>query len=326
MWVPGTSTDVPVRLAASVPRGHRPRVDLDGLFSTPHGAFTTAQARAAGLSRHALAHAISRGRLVVLYRGVYAPARLADDPWCRRAGALLAAGAGAGAALCGPTAAVLHGLPAGYGDHGLVHAALLPPARRRSRPGLHLHLPRGLAAADLTQRRGLAVTGLERTVLDLCAGRRGRDSVAMVAHVLQRRASTPGRLAEAVSRAGGSRGAAVLAAVLQEVAGGRESVLEARFARLVVESGLPEPVWQAPVETPAGGRRVVDVLWAPAGFAVELDGRAFHIEPDPWEDGFLRDTELAAVGIEVMHVTWRQQVTDPAGARGPAARMSPSTG
>ncbi|MDQ6650167.1 MAG: hypothetical protein M3Z02_08635 [Actinomycetota bacterium] len=247
--------------------------------------------------------------MVPLHRGVYAEVRRAGDPWCRRAAALLAVGSRA--ALCGPTAAAVHGLPVeGLRRDEQVHVAAGPPGHPRPRPGITLHLP--ARWPQTVVRDGLPVTTLERTVLDLSAGRSSEAVLGLLAHVLQQRRTTPARVRAALVAAGPITGSRAARRALSELADGQESVLEAHFARLVRRSRLPEPEWQVPVVA-GGRRRRLDAFWRPARLALELDGRAFHLDPQAWEDGLLRDADLLGVGIEVVHLTWRQLRHDPDG-------------
>ena len=79
------------------------------------------------------------------------------------------------------------------------------------------------------------------------------------------------------------------------------SEAEARFLALVRAAALPEPETNARV-----GRYEVDFLWRDQGLAVEIDGWQFHSSRKRFEDDRARGAALVAVGLRVLHVTWRQ--------------------
>jgi very-short-patch-repair endonuclease len=78
------------------------------------------------------------------------------------------------------------------------------------------------------------------------------------------------------------------------------SEAERRFLSLCRRHGLPTPRANAVVEG-----YEVDFLWAEAGLAVEVDGAAFHHTRTAFHADRRRDRGLAAVGIQVVRVTWR---------------------
>lgn len=81
---------------------------------------------------------------------------------------------------------------------------------------------------------------------------------------------------------------------------------EEAFLSLVRGSLLPQPAVNARV-----GAYEVDFLWREQGLAVEVDGFAFHASRDRFEGDRRRDAELAAGGILVIRVTWRQLTEEP---------------
>jgi very-short-patch-repair endonuclease len=55
----------------------------------------------------------------------------------------------------------------------------------------------------------------------------------------------------------------------------------------------------------------LDFLWREERLAVEMDGFAFHGDRAAFEADRRRDADLAARGIQVMRVTWRQIAEEP---------------
>src|SRR4051812_30316637 len=104
------------------------------LAATQHGVLTRAQLRNLGLSRHAIAHRIERGRLHRVFPSVYAVGR----PELSRHGRWMAA-----VLACGPRALLSHRSAAAlWGLVTQVPAAIhvsIPAATRRRLPRVEVH-------------------------------------------------------------------------------------------------------------------------------------------------------------------------------------------
>jgi very-short-patch-repair endonuclease len=87
------------------------------------------------------------------------------------------------------------------------------------------------------------------------------------------------------------------------------SEAEALFVALCEQHDLP----RAQRVTSAGYE--LDFYWPDARLAIEVDGRAFHATRRAFQQDRERDRRLAAVGIRVARVTWR----DLTGAARPLA-------
>jgi very-short-patch-repair endonuclease len=126
----------------------------------------------------------------------------------------------------------------------------------------------------------------EDTVLDLCHHGRADDVVGWVTTAVQRRLTTPKRLALAVGRRSRQRHRALILELIADVAEGAQSPLEIRYLRDVERPhGLPKGRRQA---RSRDGRSVRDVDYEELKVIVELDGRAGHTElgrfKDMWRD------------------------------------------
>jgi very-short-patch-repair endonuclease len=84
------------------------------------------------------------------------------------------------------------------------------------------------------------------------------------------------------------------------------SELEDRVLALVRRAGLEPPEVNQVVEG-----FEVDLYWPDSRLAVEVDGFAYHSSPGVFESDRQRDSVLAAAGIRVMRVTWRQLDENP---------------
>lgn len=102
----------------------------------------------------------------------------------------------------------------------------------------------------------------------------------------------------------------VAARRLEAVVAGARSAGEALFRDLLRRAGLPEPAWNAAVDT-ASGRFRVDALWRSAGLAVEIDGARWHLDAASWERDLARANALQATGVRLLRFSVRQLTQDP---------------
>jgi predicted transcriptional regulator of viral defense system len=134
-------------------------VAIAALAAGQPGVVARAELVELGLGRRAIAHRVANGRLHVVHRGVYAVghARLS------RAGRWMAAvlAAGPGAALSHRSAAALWGIR----DTSRSSIEVIAPRQCR-RPGIDAHRI-SLEADEVTTERGIRVTTVTRTLLDL---------------------------------------------------------------------------------------------------------------------------------------------------------------
>jgi very-short-patch-repair endonuclease len=215
-----------------------------------------------------------------------------------------------GAVLSHDDGGALWGLLRSRGGRVHVSTARVGPKGVR---GVVLHRVSRLDDLDVTERDGIPVTSLARTIVDLSA----RMSEARLVRVLHeaevlRLLDVPS-IREALGRVPNRRGAGALRRVLSlRDAGPLRSVLEERFADLIHEADLPPTRRNVHIDV---GRRLVEVdaLWAPARLVVELDGEGAHGTVRAFEGDRRRDIELARAGYVVIRITWRRVRHDPAG-------------
>lgn len=106
-----------------------------------------------------------------------------------------------------------------------------------------------------------------------------------------------------------------------------KSPLEAKILPLLVQRGLPAPLFNAPVQI-ADGRIEVDFLWPEQRFVLEADSRDFHGTAVAFERDRWRDRELMRAGYSVLRVTSQQvekeseAIADTAASRISAAQPS----
>src|SRR3954464_10382713 len=143
---------------------HPPAPDalIAAVASRQHGLITVAQLARAGVGRSSVTHRLRTGRLHRRHRGVYSVghARLSQEgEWMA---AVLAAGEGA--ALSHLSAAKLWNA-----WRRVVRGVDVLASGRRRVKGVRVHICRRLDPRDVTEHRGIPVTTVPRTLVDLSA-------------------------------------------------------------------------------------------------------------------------------------------------------------
>ena len=146
---------------------------------------------------------------------------------------------------------------------------------------------------------GLRLTSAARSAVDVAvtAARRA-DVTHVVSDVLQRDLADLGELLHE-ARVLGRRTTPWLRQALADASRGMRSVGEADLRRLVLAEGLPEPEWNAPVETPSG-TFFVDALWRAQRVGAEADGREWHLGAEDWAADLRRQNAVQGTGVRLM--------------------------
>jgi very-short-patch-repair endonuclease len=259
---------------------------------------TIGQLRALGLSTSAVSKRVAAGRLHRIHRGVYAVGHRALSQEGRWMAAVLAAGEGA--AVSHVTAATLWQI----WRRRATGIQVVAPRGQRSLTGVRIHRARRLDPRDVTVWRGIPVTTVARTLVDL-TDELDEYQLANVIHesAFRRRIDLAATRA-ARKRATGRRNLDVLDAALDaHLAGsaGTRSTLEDRFLALVRAAGLPVPLVNVKVET-ATREIEVDFHWPDKRLCVEVDGPG-HTRPKTRLEDQTRDELLRAAGHEVLRFT-----------------------
>ena len=253
------------------------RAQVRALAAAQAGVVTREQARAYGLSDGMIARLVRESHWCRLDRGVFLTADVEPCFEARAwAGVLIG---GDHARIGGLAAARLHGLV----DHDPDLVSVLVPHTSRivARPGWHFVRER--AGARRTSSRGAPPrTDVDDTVLDLCAAATPAGCADWVTVAVQRRLTTPRRLARTLQARERHPHRRMLVGLLEEVAQGAQSPLELSYLRDVERAhDLPRGVRQA---VSADRSAVRDVLYAAYGVVVELDGRLGHTELGRFRD------------------------------------------
>ena len=265
---------------------------LGALAGRAHGLVTRAQALEAGISADQLNHRVRTGALLRAHRGVYRVGHRAPSYEARYLAAVLACGRDA--LLSGPAAAHLHGLLTGAPPPPEVTTRTV----RRVRGVRTRRCPR-LDERDATRVRGIPVTTIERTLVDI-AGVLSFDDLARACHEAGvRYGTTPARVDATLARRRNAPGTHGLRAILRGEAHVSLSRLERRFLNLLREVGLLLPE----TNRPAGSRRV-DCRWPDQRLTVELDSYTYHASRHSWEQDRRREREARARGDDFRRYTW----------------------
>ncbi len=284
---------------------------INRLAATQHGCVAHRQLLEAGATRRQIERANERGSLVGIFRGVYRVPGVPDS-W---EGDVMATVlfSGDGSAASHRAAARLHGL---LRTEPIVEICTPRKRRARSLPSSTVvHTSIILPRTDLTTVGGIPCSSVERTLVDLGAV----QSERRVAHALDsalRNSKTDLELLEYIHarrRGRGRRGAGVLARVLEQHgrSGATESPYERDLLMAIERVGLPLPVTQYRIESPAGNFVArADLAWPAARLIVEVDGHGFHSDRDQRAYDARRQNGLVSLGWTVIRFTTDQVHTE----------------
>jgi very-short-patch-repair endonuclease len=284
-----------------------------------HGIVTRGQLMAAGLTDDAIWARVRAQRLVRVHRCVYRLGSLVGDlcpSRSREMGAVLAcshpcAGDAPGSPVMPGPAAIGHRSALWLLDllpgrpSGPVHVVMAGGRCRQQ--GIVVHRVATLPATDVEVIDRIPTTTPIRSILDFAADARPRELEQVIARGERRGQLELHALRERVQREDGRRGVVLLRAILAGPPPAfTRSPAEDGLLRLVREAGLPEP--RCNVELHGFE---VDLYWPRRGVVVEVDGFAHHGSRRPFERDRDRGFDLAARGVEVHRVTWRQITEKP---------------
>jgi very-short-patch-repair endonuclease len=174
-----------------------------------------------------------------------------------------------------------------------------------SRPGIRLHRVARLPDDETAAVEGVPVTSVPRTLVDLACRLGRRDLEQAVARAERERLVKLDDVRAIADRYPHGRGVPGLRAILDHTSepAFTESEMEELFLALrrEVASEIPEPR----VNASAGPFRL-DFYWPEFRLAVETDGYRYHAVRPRFEGDRQRTARLAAMGIQVIPVTWRQ--------------------
>jgi very-short-patch-repair endonuclease len=282
------------------------------------GIVTPAELLASGMPRWRLRSLVRSGALVHLSRGVYARpvpvAGLAREPVgqhaIRAAASLLTFPR---AVASHHTAACIHGidllgkLPAGVAVTRSPGVA----GSRSARSGVILHNA-ALPAGQVTVWRGVPVTSVARTVVDLARASSFQSGVVVTDSALRTGQTSERELRSVLAACGSWPGVQRARQVVAFADARAESVLESISRVAFRDQRLPDPDLQ--VWVGEGGNVIgrADFLWRQYRTIGEADGAVKYANPARAMAQLRRDAELRAAGFEVVHFTWEEITRVPA--------------
>jgi very-short-patch-repair endonuclease/predicted transcriptional regulator of viral defense system len=263
------------------------------------GRIARRQLVAIGISSSSVAWRLSRGRLFRSLRGVFVVGHNAPVELGAQTEALLSVRDGA--ALSHWSAAALLGLwvPAPREVEVVVDVW-----DGTTNPGVHVHRSRILERRDVWIRNGLPVTSPARTLLDIAPTATARQLEIAFDRALAERILRPAHVKDVLERAGGHRGRARLAALLEqerEASTLTASDTEELMLDLIRQAGLPAPQVNFPF-----GPWKLDFYWPDERFVVEVDTYGFHSSRYRFERDRRKDNALGRTRIDVMRIVGRE--------------------
>lgn len=281
----------------------RQRTDevIGRIAAQQHGLVSRTQLIRAGVPQHVIAHRVTAKLLRPVHSGVYRVGPLVP-PRAREMAAVLACD---GAVVSHRSAAALRSLLPPQKPNEPVDVTLPPGQHRGRRPGIRTHRSI-LDPSDITVVQGIPVTSPARTLIDLAGVASSRQLERALALAEREDDTVRKQLLALLRRATTRKGTRTLRAMLRAPAALTRSEAEDRLLDLLRSGGLPRPQTNVIVHG-----HEVDCYWRHAGLIVEVDGFAYHSSKHAFVRDRQRDTELAAAGIQVVRVTWRQIEKEP---------------
>jgi hypothetical protein len=261
------------------------------------GYITRAQLLAIGLGSRAIDYRIATGRLIPVYRGVYAVGSVNITPLGRATAAVLA---------CGDQAALSHGSGTslwGFYKYSDMPLEVIAPTVHTHK-GIKVHRSRTLARGDITRQLGVRVTTPERTALDIAPRLNDKRLKRVVNDARHAGYLHLDALADVLARNPTHPGTKRLNPFVETRTNPTRSPLEDDFAVFCRRYGLPTPV----TNTYLFGREI-DAWFPVERVIVELDGRQFH--EDTFESDRDRDADMLAAGIVTVRITDKRMNQNP---------------
>jgi hypothetical protein len=291
------------------------------------GVRTTAELLSSGLSAGQIRRLVRQGDLRLLRPGIYASAgtvtalvghprdekaRQVGEQLLGLAAALAASGAqSAGSHRC---AARLYGLGLVGREAGSAIEITRAPGGRGSRSGrlgVQVHSA-ALPAQHLVSYRGVLLTSVPRTVIDLARTLPFAEAVAVADSALYKRLTSKTALDAIIADCPRWPGLQRAREVTAFSDARSESVLESLGRAAFHQFGLPPPDLQVYVGNDDEVIGRVDFLWRRYRTIGEADGAMKYETPGRARAQLERDARLRAAGYEVVHFTWPEITRLPA--------------
>lgn len=274
------------------------------LAARQHGAISRRQLREAGLTSHAVRHAVASGRLAWMSPRVLVVPGAAPTSIQRVWAAALDS---TGGVVALQSALAVWGVP-GW----LLEPVHLLTTRSPHRGGRHLgvvHSTVRLSSDDIGEIDGLLVTTPVRTLVDMAGRMRPGRIADLCDDLLRRRLMTTEQLHGAVAdlpRRGGTGGCGLLRQLAAERPVGHrwtDSKLERRFEQVLERAGEPSFERQVDIGDDDGWIGRVDFADRRLKIVVEVQSERFHSSLSDRRRDAARIARLRAAGWVVLEIT-----------------------
>jgi very-short-patch-repair endonuclease len=272
---------------------------FEELLGRQAGRFTRGQARGGGYSAYRIGRRIESGEWRVVHGRVLALAAVPDSLESQEWAALLSAGSGA--TFAGPSAARRHG----FEISDTRPCVLVPPDRHPDVPDGVVVLRREIPIFDIVAREDCLLTGRDCTVIDCALLLDEPAAMRFVERALQKAwISSYKELTVRTQEAVGRRGAKQLVRIVRALGSGAHSDTERRLVTGLRRSGVLGWSCNLDVADQNGSIGIIDVAFPTIKLAIELDGRAWHVDRDRFQRDRTRQNRLVAAGWTVLRFTW----------------------
>jgi hypothetical protein len=216
--------------------------------------------------------------------------------------------AGPGSALTGLTALRRHGVR--VPEHTVI-TVLARRGRRRADQSFVRVLPTTRMPEYVCVTGQVKFTMVARAIADAARELRSfRDFRAVLADSVQRRLCKVDVLARELAGTPRKQ-SSWLRRALAEVADGVRSVAEGDLRDLIIQAGLPSPMFNARLFLGPQFLAQPDAWWPDGWVAAEVNSREWHLSPEDWARTQARQARMSALGILVLPFTPRQVRTEP---------------
>ncbi|MGI8817111.1 MAG: DUF559 domain-containing protein [Pseudonocardia sp.] len=269
------------------------------------GVFSVRQARLAGFSRQQIDYRRRSGQWRPVFGRVLCHVSAQPGDAAALWAALLCIGDVHRAAVSHGCAARLWGMPVVDGPIEITVAGARTP---RVSGAVVRRCP--LPSADVREYEGVPVTSRARTIFDCLLTLPGDQARTLLDRSLQRGWTSPAELRDRLAGARGRIGVAQARRLVEQSEPGVYSDGERRLVRALRRRRVEG--WVANFRTVVGGRRVVlDVAFPLHRVAVEVDGWAWHTDPERFQRDRSRQNALHLTGWTVLRFTWHDVADHP---------------
>jgi hypothetical protein len=265
---------------------------LARLANSKKGLVTRDELLEAGLSDGQIDWRVQNQLLIPEYDGVYRVGHSAPSLECSYLAAVLACGKGT--LLSRRAAAHLYGLIKGEAPPPEVTTTGYSKP-----PGVIVHRTRGTHWRDATTYRGIPITTVVRTVVDMAADEAPADLARLFHEAVVRFRVKPEHVEAVLARRPTSPGAPNLRRVIRGDERALLSELERGFIALLRLHQLPLPRTNI-----RRGQHWVDCRWPEQKLTVELDSYRYHGTRHAWEQDHRRERKARKRGDEYRRYVW----------------------